>query len=416
MRDDIRRIATIQGLRAVGYGFASVTLGALLARAGLGDWQVGLVFASMLAGMGLATLGVAVAGDRIGRRRAYLALLLVMAVAGAVFALTAWLPALVVAALTGTLSTDANESGPISSLEQAMLGQAPADERSAVFGRYNAIAFFAGSVGALLAGGPAAVRHLGLVPSAPATSPHLLLGITLLGIACAAVASRLSPAVDTIRGGERPGLRPETRPKVARLAALFGLDSLASGFVTQAFLVYWLSRRFGAPPDVLGVLFFATGVLQSASALASGWLGRRIGLLNTMVFTHLPANLCLAAVALAPAFPLAIALLVVRYALSNMDTPAKQAYVAAMVRPEERTAAASSTNVVRYLVKPFGPILAGTGMGLALGAPLLIAGGLKVVYDVLLYASFRGEAAAMTPARASSSSAVSSSPRTSPRT
>lgn len=415
MERDLRRIAAIQGLRAVGYGFASVTLGALLAHAGLSDWQVGLVFTCILAGMGVATLAVALFGDRVGRRRAYTALLVVMAAAGAVFAVTAWLPALVVAALTGTLSTDANESGPISSLEQAMLGQAPPQQRAAVFSRYNAIAFFAGSVGALLAGGPAAFRHLHLLPSPP-IDRHFLLGITALGLASAVIAARLTPAVDTPRSGERPGLRPETRPKVARLAVLFGLDSLASGFVTQAFLAYWFSRRFGAPPDVLGALFFVTGILQSASALASGWLGQRIGLLNTMVFTHLPANLCLIAVALVPTFPIAVAFLLVRYALSNMDTPAKQAYVAAMVGPAERTAAASTTNVVRYGVKPFGPVLAGAGMGLAVAMPLVLAGGLKVVYDALLYLSFRGEAASMTPAAARPSSAGASSPRTSPRT
>ncbi len=387
MRADLRLIVSVQAVRAFAYGFGAVLLGSILARAGLSDTQVGLVFGAMLGGMGLMTLVVALGADGFGRRRAYVLLLAVMGVAGGVFALTTWLPALIVAALTGTLSTDANESGPISSLEQGMMGQAEAGDRAAVFGRYNSIAFLFGSFGALAAGGPAALRHL--LPSLPANQLFLLV-FPLAGLACALVAGRLSPAVDAAVGtGGRPAGLRESRRQVGLLAALNGVDSFASGFVVQAFLVFWFSRRFGIRPELMGLLFFATGILQAFSALAGGWLGTRVGLLRTMIGSHVPANLCLAAIPLAPVFPVAAALLLVRSALSNMDTPARQAYTQAIVRPEERAAAASYTNVVRYFAKPIGPIAGGALMHLSFGAPLVVAGLVKVGYDAVLYATFR---------------------------
>ena len=389
-RTDLQLILAIQALRAFLYGFGSVILGSALAGGGLSDFEVGVVFTAMLAGMAVSSIAVGLAGDRIGRRRAYAGLLLVMGVAGTVFAVTRSLPFLVLAALTGTLSTDPNESGPITSLEQAMMGGAPAAMRARVFGRYNAVAYLAGAIGALAAGGPDAFRRL--VPALPADQ-WWLLAFPALALVCVALASRLSDGVEASGGPSRiVRHRPLDRSKrtVIRLAALFGMDSFAGGFIVQTFIVFWFGRKFGASPASMGLVFFVAGLLQAGSSIVSGRLASRIGLLNTMVFTHLPSNALLALVPFMPTLGWAVAVLLARYALSQMDVPARQAYVVAMVDPEERTAAAAFTNTARYVTRPFGALGAGALMEqVALGSPFVVAGVLKIAYDVLIYATFR---------------------------
>jgi predicted MFS family arabinose efflux permease len=381
---DLRTILAIQALRAFLYGFGSVLIGAILAAGGLGSTAVGAVFTAMLAGMALSSIGIGLRGDRIGRRRAYAVLLLVMGGAGAVFAVTRWLPALILAALTGTLSTDPNESGPITSVEQAMMGGAPAEARARVFGRYNATAYLAGSLGALAAGGPAAFRRV--FPALPADQ-RWLLAFPVLGIACALLTRRLSHAVEIERRNESKLVR--SRETVRGLAVLFSLDSFAGGFVVQAFLVYWFHRQFGATTEQMGLIFFGAGMLQAASSVAAGRLASKIGLLNTMVFTHLPSNALLMAIPFSPVLGGAVALLLARAALSQMDVPARQAYVVTVVDPSERTAAAAYTNTARYLTRPAGPAGAGVLLHLAASAPFVAAGSLKIVYDIVLYSRFR---------------------------
>jgi len=399
---DLRLILAIQALRAFLYGFGSVILGSALASGGLSDFEVGVVFTAMLAGMAASSIAVGLAGDRIGRRRAYTGLLLVMGLAGTVFALTRSLPLLVLAALTGTLSTDPNESGPITSLEQAMMGSAPAAMRARVFGRYNAVAYLAGAIGALAAGGPDAFRRL--VPALPADQ-RWLLAFPALALVCTVLASRLSDGVEAAREGASRGWerrggpasrsrgpRPldRSRRTVVKLAALFGMDSFAGGFIVQTFIVFWFGRKFGASPASMGLVFFVGGLLQAGSSVASGRLASRIGLLNTMVFTHLPSNVLLVLVPFMPTFGWAVAVLMARYALSQMDVPARQAYVVAMVDPRERTAAAAFTNTARYVTRPFGALGAGALMErVALGSPFVVAGVLKITYDLLLYTTFR---------------------------
>jgi len=341
----------------------------------------------MLLGMAISSLAVGRWGEAIGRRRTYLGLLAVMGVAGTVFGLTGSVPILVLVALTGTMSTDPNESGPITSVEQAMLASQPASERSRVYGRYNAVAYLAGATGALAAGGPSAMRDL--LPGLPPDQRWLLV-IPLGALLCLAIAARLSGAVEVDASVPRPqrGLQ-RSRATVRRLAALFAVDAFAGGFIVQTFIVFWFGRQFGAGAEVMGLVFFAVGLLQAASSIVAGWLGARIGLLNTMVFSHLPSNVLLALVPLAPTLGVAIALLLARSALSQMDVPARQAYVAALVDPAERTAAAGYTNAARHLVRPAGPALASVSMGMAAGIPFLVAGGLKVVYDLALYVTFR---------------------------
>jgi len=404
-RTDLQLILSIQALRAFLYGFGSVILGSALASGGLSDFEVGVVFTAMLAGMAASSIAVGLAGDRIGRRRAYAGLLLVMGAAGAVFALTRSLPLLVLAALTGTLSTDPNESGPITSLEQAMMGGAPAAMRAKVFGRYNAVAYLAGAIGALAAGGPDAFRRL--VPALLADQ-RWLLAFPVLAIVCIALAWRLSDGVETSgnrgegagRGAQRRGgpaswtarsrRLTRSRETVVKLAALFGMDSFAGGFIVQTFIVFWFGRKFGASPASMGLVFFVAGLLQAGSSIASGRLASRIGLLNTMVLTHLPSNVLLVLVPFMPTLGWAVAAMLARYALSQMDVPARQAYVVAMVDPRERTAAAAFTNTARYVTRPFGALGAGALMErVALGSPFVVAGALKIAYDVWLYATFR---------------------------
>ncbi len=384
---DVRRVFTVQAIRAFLYGFSSILIGASLAASGLDAIAVGAVFTAVLLGMAASSLAVGRWGEALGRRRTYLGLLAVMGVAGAVFGLTSAVPLLVLAALTGTLSTDPNESGPITTVEQAMLASTPPAERSRVYGRYNAVAYLAGAVGALAAGGPSALRDV--LPGLPPDQRWLLV-MPIGAIACLIVARGVSDRVEVgpaVPQGQR-GLQ-RSRGAVRRLASLFAVDAFAGGFIVQSFMVFWFGRQFGADAELMGLVFFGVGLLQAASSVAAGWLGDRIGLLNTMVFSHLPSNLLLAAVPLAPSLPIAIGLLLGRSALSQMDVPARQAYLAALVDPAERTAAAGYTNAARHLVRPAGPALASLSMGMAAGLPFLVAGGLKVAYDLALFFTFR---------------------------
>jgi MFS family permease len=386
---DLRRVLAVQALRAFLYGFASVLLGTTLADSGLSDAQVGLVFTAILVGMAATAFLVGVAAHRLGWRRAYAGLLLVMGVAGVVFAVTTNPVALVIAALSGTLSTDPNESGPITSLEQGMIGQASSETRIRVFGRYNAIAYISGAVGALAAGIPSVLRNAGW------GIPHdrwFFLVFPVVAIPCAAIAMGLSDRVE-VRAANADGSRSvlgASRATVTKLAVLFGLDSFAGGFAVQAFVVFWFGRKFGASTELMATVFFISGFLQAASSILASGLGRRFGLLNTMVFSHLPSNVLLMLIPLAPTLPLAIAAWWGRTALSQMDVPTRQAYVAAMVEPDERVPAAAFTNTARYVVRPVGPALSGALMqSVALGAPFIVAGSLKIVYDAAIFLTFR---------------------------
>ncbi|MGH2446273.1 MAG: MFS transporter [Candidatus Limnocylindria bacterium] len=384
---DVRLIFSVQAVRAFLYGFSSILIGSSLAATGLDEAAVGIVFTAMLLGMAVSSLSVARWGEALGRRRTYIGLLVLMGVAGTVFALTGSVPVLVIAALTGTLSTDPNESGPITTVEQAMLASQPAAERSRVYGSYNAVAYLAGAAGALAAGGPSAMRDL--LPGLPPDQRWLLL-MPIGAVICAVFAARLRAGVEVAAGlpaGAR-GLQ-RSRGIVQRLAALFAVDAFAGGFIVQSFIVFWFGRQFGADVELMGLVFFGVGLLQAASSVVAGWLGARIGLLNTMVFSHLPSNVLLALIPFAPSLAVAVILLLARSALSQMDVPARQAYVAAMVDPAERTAAAGYTNAARHLVRPAGPALASLSMGMAAGVPFLVAGGLKAMYDVALYLTFR---------------------------
>jgi predicted MFS family arabinose efflux permease len=379
-RGVLATVLAAQALRGLGYGLAAVQLGAVLRGQGLDSRAVGLVLAAIVAGSAAASLALGRWGDRLGRARSYGLLYGALTAAGVLLAAgaPAWLLALV--ALSGALSTEAVESGPFTTLEQVMLASAGTHQPQLVrgFGLYNATATLAGAAGALLGTLPADQRLLGGT-------------LALVGVAGALLAARLPASVEA-PAAERTGPRRalgSSRGPVLRLAGLFAIDSLAGGFVVQAWIAYWLGVRYGAPTRTIGLVFAAVGLLQAASFLAAPAIANRVGLLATMVFTHLPSNLLLAAIPFAPSLPVAVGLLLARTCLSQMDVPTRQAYVMALVPPAERTAAAAVTNTARYVTRPVGTALAGLLQPLGMALPFLVAGTVKSAYDLALWHLFR---------------------------
>jgi MFS family permease len=377
-----------QGVRAAGYGFTAVLLGALLAARGFSSAQVGVVLTALIAGTALASLAVGRFGDRAGRRRTYAVFFAGIGVAGVVVAAGAPLWVLLVVALTGTLSTDVVDNGPATTLEQAMLATEDAGT-AVVYGRYNAVGAAAGALGSL------AVTLTGLGPHGASGGARagLFLVLVPVGIGGVALASRLSAAVEP-PANKASALGPATRARarlgpsrgvVRRLAGLFAVDAAGGGLVTTGFLSYYFAERYHVSVVALGWLFFAVAVVQAISVALAPMLARRFGLVATMVGTHLPSNVLLATVAFAPTFGVAALLLLARTTLSQMDVPTRQALVMTVVTPEERTAAAAVTNASRYTVRPIGPLAAGLVQQLALGAPLVVAGMVKAGYDLALW-------------------------------
>jgi MFS family permease len=387
---DIRWILAAQALRAFGYGLAAVLLGATLAGTGLSPTLVGLVLTAVVAGTVVASLFVGAFADRVGRRRTYVALYLALAATGAVYAVSSRWLVLVLVALLGVLSTEVVESGPFTTLEQAMLATVAPEQKPLVsgLGRYNAIAAATGSLGALAATIPGLLRRAW--PAAPADQRYFLT-LTVVALLGGYAATRLGRGVEAPLPSGRPDPRPPARtaPVLWRLAGLFAVDSFAGGFVVQAFLVYWLQHRYGASLTVTGTVMFAVGLLQTASFLVAPAIAHRAGLLPTMVFTHLPSNLLLAALAFAPNLSAAVGLLLARTVLSQMDVPTRQAYVMTLAPPEQRTRAAAVTNTARYLTRPVGTALLGPAQLVAAGLPFLLAGIIKTGYDLALWAWFR---------------------------
>jgi MFS family permease len=382
LTSDTGKLLASQGVRALCYGFGAVLLGTWLEDRGLAGWQVGVVLGAVVAGTAVMSVLVARYADRVGRRRFYSGLYLLLGVVGVTFAIAGSVWLLVAAALTGVLSTEVIESGPFTSLEQPMLATAVSNTRQVHgFGVYNAVAAAAGSLGALLAALPGVLD-----------GPHerrWFLAFVPVAAVGALVGRSLSDRVESTGPLAVRGHLDQSRPVVLRLASLFALDSFGGGFTVSAFVAYWLRARFDASPGVIGVTFFAIGLLQTVSFLAAPHLADRFGLLRTMVFTHLPSNVLLAAVAFAPTLGVAIVLLLARTALSQMDVPTRQTYVMALVEPAEQTPAAAYTNTARYLTRPLGPPCAAVAAQVAIGLPFVIAGGIKTAYDLTLWRWFR---------------------------
>ena len=379
-----------------GYGFLSVVLALYLAAAGMDGLHIGLVLTLTLAGDAVISLWLTTHADRVGRRPVLLAGAVLMVLAGIVFALSSDFWVLVAAATLGVISPSGNEVGPFLAVEQAALAQTlPERQRTRVFGWYNLAGSLATAAGALAGGVIAQALQLAGVDALDSYRV-VLVAYAVVGVAMAGAFWFLSPAIEApvrqdVSIARRLGLH-RSRGIVARLSMLFALDAFSGALVMQSLIAYWLHVRFGIDPGALGGIFFVANVLAGISALAAARLAARFGLLNTMVLTHLPSNVLLMLVPLMPTLALAAGVLLVRYSISQMDVPTRQSYTMAVVDPDERSAAAGVTGVARSIGSAVSPSISSPLLAIpALGwLPFVAAGGLKIVYDVLLYRGFRG--------------------------
>jgi len=395
---DVRLLFTTRIVRLFAYGLVSVVLVLHLTAAGLSESQIGLLLTLTLLGDAAISLWITTRADRAGRQRMLLLGALLMIFAGALFAITRSFWLLLLAATFGVISPSGNEVGPFLAVEQAALAQnIAAERRTGVFAWYNLAGSLATALGSLC-GGVLADGLQGSNVSALGSYRVLAAGYAVLGAGLAVLFLRLSAASEAPRVGEPPpkgagfhlGLAT-SRNQVFKLAGLFTMDSFAGGFVVQAFVAYWFQRRFGVSPSVLGAIFFGANLLAGLSALMASRVARRIGLLATMVATHIPSNVLLFLVPLMPSLPLAITVLLLRFSISQMDVPTRQAYTMALVPAGERSAAAGVTGIARTVGASLSPMIAGPLYASAALAslPFLLAGGLKIVYDVLVWQTFK---------------------------
>jgi len=384
----VRGLLLARGLRAFADGFVSLLLPVHLLALGFTPFEVGAIATATLLGSGVLTLAVGLRANSIPTPVLLFAAAALMCATGLAFAtLTAFWPLLVVA-IVGTLNPSSGDVSIFLPLEHAVLAHAVSDrERTAVFARYSLVGALAGAGGALCAGAPElASRWLAL--DLAALYPWMFVLYGLLGLCSGAIYRRLPAGEVDARATPAP-LR-ESKRIVYALAALFSLDAFGGGFLVQSLLALWLFERFELSLAVAGTIFFWTGVLSALSYLIAARIASRIGLVNTMVFTHLPSSMLLLAMPFAPNLSVVIALLLLRSALSQMDVPTRSSYVMAVVSPSERAAAAGITSVPRSLASSASPILAGYLLGLSsFGWPLIVAGSVKIVYDLLLLATFR---------------------------
>jgi MFS family permease len=382
-------------IRMFAYGFLSVVLALYFAKLGLSEGLIGLLLSVTLIGDAAVSLWMTTTADRVGRRRILMAGAALMLFAGVLFAVTDQVALLLIAAIIGVISPSGYEVGPFLPVEQAALSQIVPDElHTKVFAWYNLVGSFATAAGALCGGGlTQLLQQVGL--AALNSYRTVVVPYGIMGVLLAALFARLSLLVEAVPSeGPEPRSRfglHHSRGVVLKLATLFGLDAFAGGFVIQSLVAYWFHVRFGVEPAALGGIFFGANILAGISALGAASVAARIGLVNTMVFTHLPSNLLLMLVPLMSNLPAAIAVLLARFAISQMDVPTRQSYTMAVVAADERSAAAGVTGIARSIGAAISPTFAGVFLGnpILLGAPFFVAGALKIVYDILLYRSFR---------------------------
>lgn len=394
---DIALLFAARITRLFAYGFVSVVLALYLAATGLSASGIGAILTATLAGDILVSLWVTMVADRVGRKNMLLLGAALMILAGLVFLVTANPVWITIAAIIGIVSPSGNEIGPFLSIEQAALSQlVPDDRRTRLFGWYNFAGSLATAAGALAGGWLAEVLQgygwSGLEAYRSIMAGYAACGVVLMLLF--AVLSRNAEAVEAAgKAGEIKGFIGLHRSKktVFRLSSLFALDAFAGGFVIQSMIAWWFHVRYGVDEGLLGSIFFGANLLAGISALLATRIADRIGLLRTMVFTHIPSNLLLCLVPLMPNLWLAVAVLLLRFSISQMDVPARQSYIMAVVAPDERSAASGITTVARSVGAAASPLLGGLLMSqpLLFSAPFFVAGGLKIVYDLFLYKMFR---------------------------
>ncbi len=385
---DGRLLFGTRAVRMFAFGALSVVLALYLSSLGFNESQIGLLLTLTLAGDAAISLWISGVADRIGRKRMLMLGAALMVAAGIAFALTGNFILLTIAAIIGTISPSGNEVGPFLALEQSAMSEGlPGTSRTAVFAWYNLVGSLATALGAL--GGGVLAQALQRAGHAPTDSYRAVVIVyALLGVGLLALFSRISGAVEVVAkpvAGSSLGLH-QSRNVILRLSGLFALDAFAGGLVVQSLIALWFQRRYGVEPATLGAIFFGANLFAGLSALAAARVAARFGLINTMVWTHIPSNVLLILVPLMPNLGLAIALLLARFSISQMDVPTRQSYVMAVVNPDERSAAAGVTGIARTIGASLAPALAGA-LGVS-SIAFFLAGGLKIVYDIALYRSF----------------------------
>ncbi len=387
---DRRILLTATFIRALATGMIGVLLGIYLARLNFSPSQIGLIITSGLAGATAATLITTMSGDRLGRRRVLLTLTLFAALGGVVAAFSTSGVIMGLAAFFGMVNGMGRDRGASLVLEQAALPATTSEERrTTAFAYYNVLQDIGHAVGSLLAGLPVFFRFL--APVGEATSLRLAVGAYgILALLPFLLYLGLSPAIEAGAETQKFRVTPGSRRILRKISSLFFLDSLGGGFLTTALLSFFFYERFGASEGTIGLLFFGARIANALSHLAAARLARRIGLVNTMVFTHIPSSLLLLVVPFAPNFLVAAIFFLLREGLVEMDVPTRQSYVMAVVQPEERTIASGVTHLVRLAAWATGPIFAGLFMeGFSLAMPIFIGSAMKILYDILLYVAFR---------------------------
>jgi MFS family permease len=377
------------GVRSFAYGSLSVILGLYLDAVGLSATAIGWIFTAALAGGALMTILITAIADHFGRRALLILGAVLMASAGWVFAVSDNPILLALAAIFGTISPSGKDVGPFLSLEQAILPQTSSDQhRTAVFSTYNLVGSFAGALGALAVGLPS-LLSLTAVAGYRVLIWGYAASAVVLAVLFAMLSARVEPKKQVESNAGKISLQ-KSRATVAKLAGLFALDSFAGAFIVQSIVAYWFYLRFQIDLTALGSIFFGTNLLAALSFLAAPPIARRIGLLNTMVFTHLPSNFMLLLIPFMPDVEWAVAILLLRHLLSQMDVPTRQSYTMAVVEPDERAASAGVLSVARNAGAALAPLFTGAILALpSLGLPFLLAGSIKIVYDLWIFAVFR---------------------------
>ena len=382
--------------RTFAYGFLSIVLAIYLKLIGFNDIVIGLVLASTLVNSVIFTLIASFYADRLGRRNMLVIYAALMSISGAIFLATEDYLALIAAALIGTINVTGSETGAFLSIEQALLPQTVSNvrKRNTIFALYNMAGTFAMSVGILLSGLPAILQHQFGLSQIESIKPLFML-YSILGIIVMIIYFMLSKKIeltsDQIAKPLTQVLSPGTKKIVGKLSGLFSLDSFAGGFVIQSIVAFWFFTKFGLDLTTLSYIFSIAGVLTAFSFLAAARIADKIGLVNTMVFTHIPSNILLILVGFAPTLPLAIAFYLGRMALSQMDVPTRQSYIVSVVKEEERTASTGITNISRNISQAVSPSLTGYILQAlpVLSAPFVFGGILKIAYDLALYLNFK---------------------------